>query len=778
MGTTVIIAEKADAARRISYMLSDGKSKSRRSGGLNYIEFGEEGNKSIMIPLSGHIVEMDFPEHFRDWSKSDLEKMIRSDLVTKVKNRVAFSTLKKLSESAEMVIVATDYDREGELIGKEALDIIGLNPESRMVKRAKFSALTGPEIKESFSNLITVDRYLAESAAAREEIDLIWGSVLTRFFSVTSGRLGNSFLSLGRVQTPTLALIVNREKEIRSFIPEKYWRILATFLKEGEFEGELETGWVKSEDEARRIVEELKGKDGSVLSYSKEEKPIYRPSPFNTTEFLREASRIGVAPARAMRIAESLYTSGYISYPRTDNTVYNRSISLRNVLEKLLKSEFSKEAEMVLSQDRISPSRGKTEATDHPPIYPVSVPSKGKLKGEFQKIYELVVRRFLATLYRNGTEENSTASIRIGDRNFISRGRKILDQGWLSIYPYRRVTEIFLPQLEPGDTVKVKSIRSEENETKPPARYDMGSIIKAMEDLKLGTKSTRHEILEKLQTRGFIEGNPIVPTGLGSALIEAVETVKSKISEPEMTAKLEDDMDEIAMRRKTMDEVVNESREMLHSVLLDLKRNSEKIREIIIHGVSSGEVIGKCPVHGTDILLSRDRERLKIWCTTDGCQIRHELLVRGKVTPGKEKCPVCGKPTISIIRRGQSPEIKCIDPKCSFNLSRTELGKCPSDGGKLVIRQSRYGKRFLGCSNYPDCTVTYPLPQMGNIQPTGETCKYCGAPILISIRGNRKWTFCPKIDCEYNKKEKNKEGNKEGRSKKTKRVKKDEKAVS
>lgn len=795
MGTTVIIAEKADAARRISYMLSEGKSVSRRSGGLNYIEYGDANDRSLMIPLSGHIVELDFPEAFRDWSKSDLEQMIRSDLITKVKNRVAFSTLKKLSDSADMIIVATDYDREGELIGKEALDIIGISPESSRVRRAKFSALTSHEIKESFSNLINVDRYLADSAAAREEIDLIWGSVLTRFFSVTSGRLGNSFLSLGRVQTPTLALIVNREKEIRSFRPEKYWRILATFLKDREFEGELETGWVKSEIEAAKIVDELRGKSGTVESYSKENRPIYRPSPFNTTEFLREASRIGVAPARAMRVAESLYTSGYISYPRTDNTVYNRSIPLKAVLEKLKKSEFSREAEMVLSLDRISPSRGKTEATDHPPIYPVSVPSKGKLKGEFQKIYELVVRRFLATLYMNGTEENSSAKIKVGNRMFVCRGRKVIDPGWLMLYPYRKISESFLPELKAGEVIAVKAVRSEENETRPPARYDMGSIIKTMEDLRLGTKSTRHDILEKLQTRGFIEGNPIVPTGLGVALIEAVETVRSKISEPEMTAMLEDDMDGIALRKKSRDEVVNESREMLHSVLSDLKKNSGRIREIIIQGLSTGEKIGSCPAHGTDILMSRDRERIKIWCTTEGCQIRYDLTIRGKINPGKEKCSVCGKPTISIIRRGQSPEVKCIDPKCAFNLSRTEVGRCPSDGGTLVIRQSRYGKRFLGCSNYPGCTITYPLPQMGRIQPTGETCKYCGAPILQAIRGRRKWTFCPKIECEYNRKPGNKKSSRNtkkdgkavtadkkddrrGSSVGKKKVKKDEKAVS
>ena len=754
MKTTLIIAEKFDAARRISYILSEGTSKQKRTAGMNYIEFSDGNERNVMVPLSGHIVELDFPEEFHDWSKSDLSRMVFSDLIVKVKNKTAHSTLKTLAAEADRIIVATDYDREGELIGKETLDLIGADPLSGKIARARFSSLTGPEIKNSFSELIKLDADIADSAQAREEIDLIWGSVLTRFFSVASKRLGNNFLSIGRVQTPTLALIARREEEIRKFIPEKYWRVVATFFKDGEFMGELENGPLKSSEEAKSILESLKGKDGKVVEFSREEVSIKKPPPFNTTEFLREASRIGIAPARAMRIAESLYTSGLISYPRTDNTVYNRTISLKSIAEKLRKSQFSKEAELVLSQEKIVPSRGKTEATDHPPIYPVSVPGKKPLRPEFLKIYELIVRRFLATIYRNGLEERKQSRISIDGVNFVCKGRKVIDPGWLQIYPYRKITEVFHPDIESEEQVPVRSINSLEEVTKPPPRYDMGSIIKTMEELKLGTKSTRHDILEKLQMRGFIEGNPIVPTGLGMALIDAVTSVKSRISEPEMTASLEDEMDEIANRRKTKSSVVEESREMLLSVLKDLDGNREKIREIINSGLTRGESIGKCPEHNTDIMFSRDRERARFWCITEGCERKFDRLIRGKITATDRVCPVCGNPLIRIIRRGQSPEEVCIDPKCQFNLSRQELGTCPKDGGKLVVRQSRYGKRFIGCSNYPSCTVTYPLPQMGFLSVTGEICEHCSSPLLISTRGNRKWKFCPNMACEYNKKKK------------------------
>ncbi len=791
MTTTLIIAEKFDAARRISYILSGGTSKQKRSQGLNYIEYSDKDDRTVMVPLSGHIVELDFQEEFRDWSKADLSRMIFSELITKVKNKTAHETLTRMAQEADRIIVATDYDREGELIGQEALNIIGVDADSDKISRAKFSSLTAPEIKNSFADLIKVDRDIADSAAAREEIDLIWGSVLTRFFSVAARRLGTNFLSIGRVQTPTLALIVRREEEIHNFVPEKYWRIVATFFKDEEFQGELESGPVKSKEEAEEILDAINGKDGNVIRFTMENVPIKKPPPFNTTEFLREVSKIGISPARAMRIAESLYTSGLISYPRTDNMVYNRTLPLKGIVEKLSKSPFSKEAQMVLDQEKIIPSRGKVEATDHPPIYPVSAPGNRALKGEYMRVYELIVRRFLATLYRQGLEERKEASIDIGGRSFITRGRKVLDPGWLEIYPYRRIYENFHPDLAEGETVKVISVNPLEETTKPPPRYDMGNILKTMEELKLGTKSTRHDILEKLQARGFIEGNPIIPTGLGIALIDAVTTVKSTISEPEMTAHLEDDMDGIANRRKTRDTVVNESREMLLVVLKDLDGNREKVKEIINKGLTKGEKIGTCPEHNTDVMLLKDRERVRFWCVTEGCQIKYDMFINGKVTSTEKKCPICEKPIVRIIRRGQSPEERCVDPKCKYNLQRQELGVCPSDGGKLIIRQSRYGKRFVGCANYPACTVTYPLPQMGYLTITGETCEFCKAPLLISTRGNRKWKFCPKMDCEFNHKGKKKasekkvkpvkvekKGKKTVKRKKTRKVKTNEKTAT
>lgn len=762
MSLKVIVAEKADAGRRIAFFLSEDKPKAKRAGGLNYIEFEHGSDKYLLVPLSGHIVEMDFPKEFNDWSKVDLKDLIFASVNKLLKNRTAGKTLQDLGKGGDEFIVATDYDREGELIGVEALEVAGLERNSTKLKisRAKFSALTKEEVVSAFNTRIEVDYDLADSAAAREEIDLRWGAVLTRFFSVSTNRLGKNFLSVGRVQTPTLALIVDREKEIQVFVQEPFWRIVVMFDKKGKFKGFYEKGDIFDKKEAERILKAIDGNDGGVIEFSKEEKRIFKPPPFNTTEFLREASRMGVVPARAMSIAESLYTRGYISYPRTDNTVYQRSISLQGILRKLLNGEFSNEVKKVLDQEKIWPSRGRVEATDHPPIYPVNAAKKGELGGDYQRVYELIVRRFLATLYRDGARDVRRAVIDVAGHKFVSMGSKITDPGWLSLYPYRKMQEVYHPDLEKGEIVKAVEWNLEEDVTKPPPRFDYASLLRLMEELKLGTKSTRPDIIDKLQKRGFIGGNPIRPTYLGMGFIDALNTINSPITKPEMTATLEDDMDKIAGKETTKDAVVNESKDMLVGVLDGFKNNTERIVEVISKALHQGDVIGQCPIHSTDLVLLKARAAAKIKCATPDCKIDFYAPYNALIRLEDKACPECTLPLIRVIRKGQAPEIRCIDPQCKYNAAIASVGKCPVDGGTLLIRQSRNGKRFLGCGNYPNCTNSYPLPQMGFISSSGEICQHCGAPILTASRRRYKWKFCPKMECAYNEKKNGSKGKK------------------
>ena len=231
-----------------------------------------------------------------------------------------------------------------------------------------------------------------------------------------------------------------------------------------------------------------------------------------------------------MRIAEDLYMGGYISYPRTDNTVYPKSLNINSILKSLEKSNFANLVENLRKERRKYPTRGKIESKDHPPI----VPTRGaKLDGERGLIYELVVRRFLATLAPDMEYEEKKAIINVEGENFISVGREILNSGWLKYYIYAKFNEVKIPELKVGEEVKVKEIKVEEKKTKPPSRYTQSSLIKEMEKLNLGTKSTRAEIIQKLFDRGYIRGNPIRPTKLGMALVETLRKSEVQVVKPD-----------------------------------------------------------------------------------------------------------------------------------------------------------------------------------------------------------------------------------------------------
>ena len=741
----LVIAEKRNAAQRIAKILSGGKYETIKKGRNAYYSFTKGKDRYFVVPLRGHILHMDYPDKFKRWSLGDLQRLVDEEPIKIIKEKGIANILRTLAKDADMLIIATDYDREGELIGVESLSITNFKGP---VKRAKFSALTEREIEKAFSNLVDVNYNLASAAETRQKIDLAWGASLTRFISLVSSRRGKDYLSVGRVQSPTLALIVKREKEIENFVPTPYWNIKGLFFKRRNFSGMHISNPFWKEEEAMEVYEKVKDtKSAKVLDFVQEDRKIKPPIPFNTTEFLSEATKLGFSAAKAMRIAEELYMGGYISYPRTDNTVYPKTLSINSILKSLEKSKFKEEALKLQKERRRYPRRGKKESTDHPPI----VPTRGaNLEGDKGKIYELVVRRFMATLAPDLEYRESKVKLAVKDEIFEAKGKELVNEGWLYYYPYVRFDEEKIPILRTGDEVKVKKIEIERKETRPPARYTQSSLIREMEKLNLGTKSTRAEIIQKLFERGYVRGNPIRPTQLGKALIESLEGNNVDVIKPDMTARLEMDMDEIEKGSKAPEFVVKESREMLKKILSSLEENRSTVGSNIKS--SMRREIGECPDGGKLIYL--ERKRLVV-CENDGETKYYNLPKTGHIEFLDKKCPICGLPLIKIIRRGQSPEIRCLNLKCEYNRKKDVVGKCPKCGGDLIIRQSKNGKRFIGCSNYPKCDVTYSLPQRGKIIPTGEVCPYCGAPLLIlRKKGKKDWKFCPNIKCEYNRRNK------------------------
>ncbi|MEE9150548.1 MAG: DNA topoisomerase I [Thermoplasmata archaeon] len=671
--STLVVCEKQNAAKRIADILSKGKVKEQKTHNVSVYVFKREGEDFSIIGLRGHILELDYPEQYRGWYRikpQELTHIAPEKKVSKQSKNIVFA-LKELARKHKEIIIATDYDREGELIGVEGLTVLKeVNPKLK-ARRARFSALTTEEVEGAFKNLVELDYNLSASAESRQIVDLAWGATLTRFISIASSQGGKDFLSVGRVQSPTLAILVDREKEIQKFEPEPYWEIEAKLDKEGKFSAKYLKGKFMSEKKAKEAFARARSAEkGKVIKVAVKEKKDRPPTPYNTTAFLRDATRQGFSAARAMSLAEDLYMRGLISYPRTDNTVYPKSLSLRNLLENLKKSEFKVEVQELLKMKQLRPTRGKKFATDHPPIHPTGAAVKKELNMNQFRIYELVVRRFFATLAKDSRSQITNVSFDLNGEVFGVKGLKFLDLGWRRYFPYNNPKEIILPEMKDGDEVNILGVELIEDQTKPPGRYGQGSLIQEMERLGLGTKSTRHEIIQKLYVRGYVKASPPKPTPSGIAVIEALEEHARTITRARMTSTLEKDMALVAEGKKDFEEVVKESQVMLDKVFIILEENKEMIGSSIKKALLEQRIVGKC-------------------------------------------------------------------------------SKC---GGELLKMRSRRGKRFVGCSNFPKCRNSFPLPQTGKLDFLDNTCDKCRAPMLKfgRWRGKKK-NVCINMKCENSK---------------------------
>jgi DNA topoisomerase I len=665
----LIISEKANAAKKIAQFLAEGPVKEGKHRSVPHHTFTWKGEESVSVGLKGHVLNPEYPEEYSNWQKVEPSELIDAEILKSVSEKGVANAVQSLAKKADRVVIATDFDREGELIGVEALSLVfEANPKLvDHVERSRFSALTKGEVTRAFDDLLEVSKELADAGEARQDIDLIWGATLTRWVSRATKRYGSAFLSVGRVQSPTLVLIAERERERRAFVSEPYWEIEATLKNGGgPFGVRHAAGRFKEEAAARAAFENLT--DAATVTEVKQKSAMRPPpTPFNTTGFLTAAASLGISPSRASRIAEDLYTDGYISYPRTDNTVYPRSLDLREILGYLKRVEGAGPyAEKLLASGELSPTRGKRETTDHPPIYPTGYASKKALRDDQWKIYQLVVRRFLATLSGPARTLRTTLRFESGGEPLTTSGTVVTEEGWLGVYFYGRRPDEELPRLNEGDEVAVVEAEVLSKETQPPGRYGQGRLIKLMEDLGLGTKATRPNIIQNLYDRGYVHDDPLIPTEKGIAVAQALKDFASEIASHEMTAELEKSMDAISEGRISKENVVDESRDVLRRVYENLTESEKEFADIVWDGIRGDETLGKCPESGHNLIIRRNRKS---------------------------------------------------------------------------------GKRFVGCEGYPECRVTYPLPQKGTIIPMGTQCDACGSPEIKVLGGKRPWVTCINMDC-------------------------------
>ncbi|MHB0976634.1 MAG: DNA topoisomerase I [Candidatus Aquicultorales bacterium] len=663
----LIVTEKNLAAERIAKILSGGKVATSKVLNVPVYSFFANGQETHIIGLKGHILKVDFPAEYSDWQGVEPEKLIDAHLVKVPTLKQLVKALQKEGKAASEVVIATDFDREGELIGLDAATEIRLVNEEVPISRARFSAITKQEIERAFSETDDLYVSLAHAAEARQDIDLIWGATLTRFISLASSRLGKQFLSVGRVQSPTLVLIAEREKERNAFVSEKYWTLKARFADGEEFIASHKTERFGSKEEADGALSRM-ADSAKVTSVSKTERNVDPPAPFNTTAFLSAAASLGLSTSNAMRAAENMYMRGFISYPRVDNTVYPPSLDLRELLDNLTKSaDYGSMARELLAKDELKPTRGKRFATDHPPIHPTGVAKKSECDSAEWKVYDLVVRRFFATLADKAVAESMRVDIDCGGEPFFVRGSRIAVEGWTHFYPYGRKKDEEVPALNEGEIVRFLEAMVDEKETQPPARYSQSKLIQKMEELGLGTKATRHEIIKNLYDRGYVHGDPLIPTETGIAVADTLLKHASRIATPDMTAELEHEMDRIVDGKLTREKVVEDSRRILALIMLDLKQKKEEVGAEIRAGIRIDKVLGVCPKCGGQLKVIRAKKSRKrfVGCANyPECSTSYPLPQYGEIIALNETCDACGAPKIKVLTGKGRPWIICVDPKC------------------------------------------------------------------------------------------------------------------
>ena len=802
----LVVAEKTNAAENIAKELGVGTKKDKVYN-TPVCRFTREGEEWVAMGLRGHILAVDFPRELqwredqgwfgvdeegevfpaslpstlahppfekvrkpftkegvdiKGWKVPSLPYLVWAPVVKKPAEKEIIRTLKNLAKKADEVIIATDFDREGELIGSDAVSMVRQVNEDVPVVRARYSSFTKPELEHAFAreNLVAVDDDLAAAGESRQFIDLIWGAVLTRYLTMAKfGGLGN-VRSAGRVQTPTLALVARREKERQAFVPEDYWVVRGTAAtqKGEEFKFAHATARFKDEATATSAYQDAKAAGKArVTDVVKKTRKGTIQTPFNTTSLQTAAAAEGLTPARTMRIAESLYMSGLISYPRVDNTVYPETLDLSEVVT-MLKGvpQYSNYCDELLAAHPLKATRGKQETTDHPPIYPTGVGDPDKLRPEEWKLYNLIARRFLATLSEQPVIEGTKVTLDAGGQTFTASGDVLVKPGYRAIYPYGSKKDEQLPALSVGQEVDLTSLDLEAKQTEPPARYSQGKLVQEMERLGLGTKSTRASIIERLYEVKYLKNDPIEPSQLGMAIIDALECYAAHITTPEMTSELEGDMTKVAEGKASQDAVVDHSRELLASLLEGLIEHKEDLGEAISDAVQADAKIGVCPKCGHDLLVKQSAKTRSsfIGCSAwPECEVTYPL-PQGKIQTVEELCPVCGCPQIKVQPFRSKPYVVCVDPACPTNKEPdVTVGVCPTcaaagrEGLLIAHRSERTLKRFIRCTNYDECSTSYPLPQRGELKATGEVCPDCGAPIVEVTTTRGPWRICVNMDC-------------------------------
>ena len=673
MVTELIITEKPSQSLKIAEALADKKPSKKTEKGVVYYELKHKGKDILVGCAVGHIFNLKekksngwtYPTYDYEWQPS--YKISKDSSYTKK----YLDVLKKLSKLSGEFTVACDYDLEGSLIGYNIIRFICNKKDGR---RMKFSTLTKDELVNSYEKALKhLDFPLIESGEARHMIDFLFGINLSRALTLSVKNATKRFkiLSTGRVQGPSLKILAEREIEINKFKSEPFWELESI----GDITSKHEKGMFWKEEEVKKIHNKIKKEKKAVVdSIKKSEFPQAPPFPFDLTSLQLEAYRsLRINPKDTLEIAQELYSASYISYPRTSSNQLPPSINIKKILTDLSKQKEYKElCEELIRENKLTPNNGKKQDPAHPAIHPTGVMPK-KLDDRQSKIYDLIVRRTLASLAESAKRETQTVKLIIKNEPFITKGTRTIEKGWHKFYgrhnPHK---EEELPKLTEKQEIKIKKINLLAKETQPPKRYTPASIIKELEKRELGTKATRSAIIESLYNRNYVKDQSLEVTDLGLKTVETLDKYCPEILDEKMTRDLEEDMEEIREGKETKEKVIDRAKRDLDKILKHFKENEIKIgKELSVANQETLEkesIVGKCPeCKKNDLRIMYSRRFKSYFVACSGypkCKTTFSLPNYALPKPTDKLCEECKSPLVLMIRKGKRPYEYCINKQC------------------------------------------------------------------------------------------------------------------
>ncbi|HUO50165.1 MAG TPA: type I DNA topoisomerase [Candidatus Paceibacterota bacterium] len=662
--------------------------------------------KTIEKYLGGDFVVRASVGHIRDLPKSNKDAVdiaggfVPRYQIVKEKQKV-IDELEHEAAKAKEVILATDPDREGEAIAWHLAQTIGLKKPKRIV----FHEITERAVQEALAHPRAIDDGLVKAQEARRVLDRLFGYDLSGLIW-KKVRYG---LSAGRVQSPALRILMEREREIRAFIPEKFW-VLTADLKTKKNEQFTVTcvEEPKTEQDAVKILKAAQEGTWSVKSVEETKAERSPRAPFTTSTLQQAAStRLGFSPSRTMRIAQKLYEAGHITYMRTDST--NLAKEAQGALIGVARDEFG--------ENYVAPRTYKTKSKSaqeaHEAIRPTH-PKKASAGGneEQKKLYQLIRSRALASQMASAEIMRTKLTAQVaGAPDFAANGSRVIFDGWLKADPAARGEDVELPKVVANDPLTLIEAHSEGKETQPPARYSEAGLVKELEKRGIGRPSTYASIIKTLEDRGYVDkqGRTLIPTATGDVVSTFIENNFGDYISDTFTSEMENELDEIAEGKRKYEKTLKD----FYTPFTKAVKGKEKIPKITSMGDAPEEF--PCPI----------------------CKgpMEYKLSKNGRFMSCK-RFPEC-----LGARKEDGSEIE--PPK--------ELNEpCPLDGGKLIEREGRYG-RFIACANYPKCKFVKKDPVEEAKGKTGVQCPVCGKGEMVERRGRFGVFFsCSNYpDCKY-----------------------------